>query len=123
ETGRRDPDQLPGKEDGGHARQTEQCRVTERARLPLDCLDDLPFAMSVDDHPQGGDTVYIALPLDVYQIGPFAPLNNKRLALHPVLHLCEWMPDVFLIEPGKQINAGHMLPFVCHSSPTPTLQC
>ncbi len=56
-------------------------------------LVDLFFAMAMEIHPEGRDTVQVALPLDIDEGDPLSSGNDGGSLLLPFLHLGERVPN------------------------------
>jgi hypothetical protein len=73
------------------------CDPTE---LLGDGLVDLWDPMAMYGHPQGGNTVQIPPAFCVDELEALGALDDQRLAIEPVLHLRERMPQMSVIEVG-----------------------
>jgi hypothetical protein len=63
-----------------------------------DCLINLLFSMAMDIDPEGGNSVKIPPPINVFHIGPLAFLNDERRDSTIIPHLGEGMPQHVLID-------------------------
>jgi hypothetical protein len=57
--------------------------------------------MAMDIDPEGGNSVKIPPPINVFHIGPFAFLNDERRDSTIIPHLGEGVPQHVLIDPFK----------------------
>src|SRR4030042_185676 len=72
--------------------------------LTDDCLINLLFSMAMDIDPEGGNSVKIPPPINVFHIGSLAFLNDKRRDSTIIPHLGEGMPQHVLIDLLKMSN-------------------
>jgi hypothetical protein len=57
-----------------------------------------------DVAPERGDTVQIATPVGVDQLGPVGRLDHQRLHSNPITLLREGVPKMIVIEPGSLLH-------------------
>ena len=72
--------------------------------LTNDCLISLIFPMAMDIHPEGGNSVKIPPPTNVFHIGPLAFLDDERRDSTIIPHLGEGVPQHVLIDLLKMSN-------------------
>ena len=65
--------------------------------LIFDGLGNGRMPVTVQIGPDGGIRVDVFLPVHVAQDRALPGLDDDRLLGHPVLHLCEWMPEMPVI--------------------------
>src|SRR4030066_229730 len=66
--------------------------------LTDDCLINLLFSMAMDIDPEGGNSVKIPPPINVFHIGSLAFLNDERRDSPIIPHLGKGMPQHVLID-------------------------
>ena len=89
----------------GFIRQAERGRVSDLSKLPPDGGVDFRMVVPVQIRPDGGIGIEILTAVRIPQHCA-APLHDEdRLALQPIPHLGEWVPDVSVIEFGQLVHA------------------
>ena len=97
EPGGRDRDELRGELDRRHRRQPEQGRVRDLVELLVDARAQGRVVVAVQVHPERGDAVEVAVPLGVDQVVALAALDHHGLAVQPLAHLRERVPERALV--------------------------
>lgn len=77
-----------------------------------DGLINLLFSMAVDIDPKGGNSVKIPPPINVFDIGPFAFLNDERSDSTIISHLSEGVPQYVSIDLLEMSNIQFRLNFL-----------
>lgn len=75
-------------------------------QLALDGGVELRMRMAVEVCPNGGVRVEVLIAADIAKDRPLAGRNHDRLAFEPILHLCEWMPDVTMIQFSEPVHSN-----------------
>src|SRR5262249_26976008 len=83
---------------GGRAGEAEQGRVRDAVELRADGVVDLGAAVSVQVHPERGDTVEIGTALLVDKMVALGACDDEGLVVEPGAHLGEGMPHVASVE-------------------------
>jgi hypothetical protein len=80
--------------------------VGDLPQLPPDGGVDPGMIVSVQIGPDGRVGIKIFPPLRIPQPGAFAAYDYNRLALEPIAHLGEGVPDVTMIQFGERMHGG-----------------
>ncbi len=90
--------------------------MADLLELALDGAIDLGVVVPVKIRPDRGVGIEIGVPFVIGEKRPFPGSDHDGLALKPVLHLGERVPDVLLVELAGIVCVGYLLDFSRHGS-------
>ena len=99
-------DELFGQQRGGFVGEAERGAVGDFAQLALDGGVEPGMVVPVQIGPDGGVGVEIFAAMHIPQHGALALHDDDRLALEPVAHLGERVPEVAVVEFGQRVHEG-----------------
>jgi hypothetical protein len=71
--------------------------VGDLSQLFPDSLIDLLPAMPMDRYPERGNAIKVFISVSVIKVNAVASVDDQLFVIHPVLHLSERVPEVFLV--------------------------